>query len=164
MFRVIKKPIVFMLIMIMLMASTATSVYAKNDKNSVTPDTIYYNGTIMTMNDDQPIANSLAIKGDKIVAVGDMKDLKKLIGKDTKMYNLDRRTIIPGLQDSHIHWSSLGLQTYYYADFNSANNIAEIQQILKDHIAKLEKDEKINWTYQNGEFGPFVFGSLWNQD
>ena len=74
-----------------------------------TPDTILYNGKIVTMNDPGinenigTIAQALAIKGDKIVAVGSNAQIRALAGSNTKSVDLKGRTVIPGIEVTHDH-------------------------------------------------------------
>src|SRR5262249_7765990 len=67
-------------------------------------DTILINGKIVTVDDRFTIAESLAIRGTRIVAVGTTADTDKLKGPQTRVIDLNRRTVIPGLIDNHAHW------------------------------------------------------------
>jgi len=67
-------------------------------------DTILVNGKIVTVDDRFAIAESLAIRGSRIVAVGTTADTEKLKGPQTRIIDLNRRTVIPGLIDNHAHW------------------------------------------------------------
>jgi predicted amidohydrolase YtcJ len=67
-------------------------------------DTILVNGKILTVDDRFTIAEALAIRGGRIVAVGTTADVEKLKGPQTRAIDLNRRTVIPGLIDNHAHW------------------------------------------------------------
>src|SRR5262249_27666264 len=67
-------------------------------------DTILVNGKIVTVDDRFNIAESLAIRGTRIVAVGSAADTERLKGPQTRVIDLNRRTVIPGLIDNHAHW------------------------------------------------------------
>ena len=69
-----------------------------------TADTILVNGKIVTVDDRFTIAEALAIRGQRIVAVGTNADIEKLKGPQTRTIELDGRTVIPGLIDNHAHW------------------------------------------------------------
>ncbi len=75
-------------------------------------DSIYYNGTILTMNDAQKEVESVATKDGKIVFVGTMGDLESagLKGSKTKMIDLDGKTMLPGFVDPHSHVFVVGMQ------------------------------------------------------
>ncbi len=67
-------------------------------------DLILTNGKIVTVDDRFTIAQAVAIKGQRIVAVGKPADIRKHAGKDTKVIDLKGRTVIPGLIDNHAHF------------------------------------------------------------
>jgi len=66
-------------------------------------DSIYFNGKIYTVNTQQPWAEAVAVKNGKIVEVGNLADLKKWQGKNTKAQNLNGKMMLPGFIDSHVH-------------------------------------------------------------
>ena len=65
--------------------------------------TVYYGGDIITVNDAQPEAEALAVRGGRILAVGPLEDVKAAAGSRADLVNLEGRTLIPGLIDSHGH-------------------------------------------------------------
>jgi len=67
------------------------------------PTFIYYNGTILTMNKDQPAAEAIAVADDLIVAVGSNEDILSLQVADTELVDLEGRTMMPGFVDPHTH-------------------------------------------------------------
>src|SRR5499433_3938851 len=67
-------------------------------------DIVLVNGKIVTVDDRFTIAEALAISGQRIVAVGTTADIEKLRGPATRVIDLNRRTVIPGLIDNHSHW------------------------------------------------------------
>jgi predicted amidohydrolase YtcJ len=103
-------------------------------------DAIYYGGPILTMNDDQPRAEAVAVKDGKIEAVGTLANIEKQHKwRRTEMVDLGGKTLIPGFFDAHSHLGAVGLQAI------SANllpppdgpvkSIAQIQQALRDFLA-----------------------------
>jgi predicted amidohydrolase YtcJ len=52
----------------------------------------------------KPQAEALAIRGDKIVAVGTAEEVKKVAGANAAVVDLHGRLVVPGFQDSHAHW------------------------------------------------------------
>ncbi len=89
-------------------AATALAV-ASPIAQSSPPDTIYYNGHIVTMGTDNPVVEAVAIRGDRFVAVGRSADVRKLAGPATEQVDLGGKTVLPGLQDSHTHPISAAL-------------------------------------------------------
>jgi len=67
-------------------------------------DTLLVNGKIITVDDRFTIAQGVAIKGQRIVAVGRTGQILKLKGAATKVIDLANRTVIPGLIDNHAHF------------------------------------------------------------
>ena len=63
----------------------------------------FYNGTIVTVNENDEIKEAVGVKGNKIVFVGSNEDLKKLIDNKTVLIDLKGRSLLPGLIDSHYH-------------------------------------------------------------
>ena len=69
-----------------------------------TADTAMINGKIVTVDDRFSIGQALAIRGQRILAVGSTADIEKLHGPATRVIDLAGRTVIPGLIDNHSHW------------------------------------------------------------
>ena len=70
---------------------------------------VFYNGKIFTGEPDHPYAEALAIRGDKIVAVGNRGDVLKAVAKGAEMIDLKGDFLMPGLIDSHCHAVEGGL-------------------------------------------------------
>src|SRR4051812_220409 len=66
-------------------------------------DTILVNGKIVTVDRASSVREALAIRGGRIVAVGTNAELRRLAGSTTRVVDLQGRTVIPGLIDSHMH-------------------------------------------------------------
>jgi hypothetical protein len=81
-----------------LVAGFATAAHAQP------ADIILVNGKIVTVDDRFTITQSIAIRGDKIIAVGTAADTEKQKGPQTRIIDLKGRTVIPGLIDNHAHW------------------------------------------------------------
>ena len=67
------------------------------------PDTVLFNGKILTVDDQFSTRQAIATRDGKIMALGSTADIRKLAGPQTRVINLERRTVIPGLIDSHMH-------------------------------------------------------------
>jgi predicted amidohydrolase YtcJ len=68
-----------------------------------TPDLILLNGKIFTSDSARPYVEALAIRGDRIVAVGTSNNISRLAGPQTKRVDLGGRVVIPGINDAHYH-------------------------------------------------------------
>jgi predicted amidohydrolase YtcJ len=78
-----------------------TSLINSNEK-------ILYNAKIFTANVNQPYAEAIAIRGDKIIAVGNYGTIKSLLSSHAELIDMNGQTIFPGLIDSHTHALSGG--------------------------------------------------------
>jgi predicted amidohydrolase YtcJ len=67
------------------------------------PDLVLSNGKLITVDERFTIAQAVAIKGDRIVAVGTNREMAQLAGTNTRRIDLMGRAVIPGLIDNHIH-------------------------------------------------------------
>ena len=67
------------------------------------PDLILSNGKIITVDDRFTIAQALAVKGERIVAVGTNQEITRLAGPATRRIDLRGRAVVPGMIDSHAH-------------------------------------------------------------
>ncbi len=67
-------------------------------------DRVFVNGKIWTADDAHPLAEALAVSGDRIIAVGSNKEIRALVGPDTAVVDLKGRLLVPGFQDSHLHF------------------------------------------------------------
>src|SRR3989442_15552640 len=66
-------------------------------------DTILTNGKIITVDNGFTIAQAVAIRGDRFVAVGTNQDITRLAGPGTRRIDLGGKAVIPGLIDAHAH-------------------------------------------------------------
>jgi predicted amidohydrolase YtcJ len=66
-------------------------------------DTALVNGKIVMLDDRGSIAEALAVRDGKIIAVGRAADIRALAGPATRIVDIGGRTVIPGLIDSHMH-------------------------------------------------------------
>jgi predicted amidohydrolase YtcJ len=89
-------------------------------------DKIFTNGKIVTVDDRFTIAQALAIRGQRVVAVGSSDEIEKLRGPATETIDLRGRTVIPGLIDNHAHWIRAAEQNELRFD-----GITSRQQALK---------------------------------
>ena len=78
-------------------------VHAQQPAGQGPPDLVFSNGKIVTVDERFTIAQAVAVKGDRIVAVGSAQDIAKLAGPSTRTVDLRGRTAIPGLIDNHLH-------------------------------------------------------------
>ncbi|BDW11439.1 amidohydrolase [Polynucleobacter sp. SHI8] len=114
--------------------------------NTKAADVIYYGGPIVTLNDQQPTAQAVAVKNGKIVAVGSENSMISWTGQKTEQVFLDGKTLVPGFIDGHGHMVNVGLQAISAnllpPPDGGVDSIAALQQVLKDWIAKSPVSKK----------------------
>ena len=81
-------------ILFALLASSATAQPA---------DTVLHNGKVLVGDDRFSVHEAVAVRQDRILAVGTNSEIRKLAGRTTRLVDLQGRTVIPGLIDSHMH-------------------------------------------------------------
>jgi len=90
--------------LLLLAALFAISAAAANLRaQQPVPDLILSNGKIITVDPRFTIAQAVAIRGDRIVAVGGNQEIGRLAGPGTMKIDLKGKSVIPGLIDNHMH-------------------------------------------------------------
>jgi predicted amidohydrolase YtcJ len=85
------------------LALAALALAACTRGGSGPPDLILTGGRIFTADSGRPWAEALAVRGDRILAVGSTDSVRRLAGPRTRALDLGGRTVIPGLNDAHAH-------------------------------------------------------------
>jgi hypothetical protein len=117
----------------------------------VNADLVLRNGKLWTVNDQQPEAEAVAVRGNRIIAVGATKDIHKLIGPQTRVIDLQGRRVVPGFNDAHVHFfnGGAGLASVQLRDAKSpqefANRIAAFAAKIPPGRWILEG----NWDHEN---------------
>ncbi|MBI4520371.1 MAG: amidohydrolase [Gemmatimonadetes bacterium] len=95
-------------------------------------DTILVNGRIVTVDAHASVHEALAIRGDRIVASGSSADIRRLAGAGSRVIDLQGRTVIPGLIDSHMHAIRAGLSFATEVNWVGARSLAEALGRIRD--------------------------------
>ncbi|MGF1682875.1 amidohydrolase [Photobacterium minamisatsumaniensis] len=119
--------------------------FNRGSSNTETADTIFYNGNIITMDDEQRIESAIAIKGGEIIAVGTEEELKRYTSASTVKINLESASLVPGFIDAHGHMSMVA-QSINHA------NLAPSPIGNSDSISELVKEMQLFW--QDRELAP----------
>src|SRR5437899_7076402 len=108
-------------------AQAAQPVAGSGAGGSEAPELTLVNGRIHTMDDDNSVVSSVAIRDGRFVAVGKAANP----GPGSNVINLHGRTVVPGLIESHTHFVSLANRPgYHVAQWERANNLAEVLALL----------------------------------
>jgi predicted amidohydrolase YtcJ len=100
-------------------------------------DVVLRNGKVITLDRRSSIAESVAIGGDRILAVGSNAAMAPFTAPSTRTIDLRRKTVIPGLIDGHAHMDREGLKAVFPA-LGRVRSIRDIQ----DRIAELARQKK----------------------
>ncbi|MBT7582928.1 MAG: amidohydrolase, partial [Kordiimonadaceae bacterium] len=84
-----------------------TMTYAQSCKQA---DIVLKNGTVYTVNENQPTAEAVAILGSKIIYVGDDIGVERYACGDANVVDLMGKAVYPGLIDAHGHLSGVGFR------------------------------------------------------
>jgi predicted amidohydrolase YtcJ len=104
--------------------------------------TVFINGNIYTMNERQPHAEAIAVKGDRIVFVGSNADAKKYQTADARTVDLAGKTVVPGLTDSHCHIFGIG-ERELTLNLEGTNSLEDFLAKVKERVAKTERGKWI---------------------
>ncbi len=94
-------------------------------------DTIYHSGNIYTMDPARPRAEAVAMWGSRIAAVGSDTEVLAFAGPLTQRVDLQGRTVLPGLIDSHGHMHGLGLFGLGRIDLSRAGGLDEVVRTVR---------------------------------
>jgi predicted amidohydrolase YtcJ len=100
--------------------------------------TVFVNGNIYTMNERQPRAEAIAVRGDRIVFVGSNTDAKKYQTAETKTIDLGGKTVVPGLTDSHCHIFGIG-EREMNLNLEGANTLEDFLARVKERAANTDR-------------------------
>jgi predicted amidohydrolase YtcJ len=117
----------------------------------VHPDLILYNGKIRSFAANGAIHEALAAAGGRIVATGGSDEVRRLAGHDTEQIDLQGRTAIPGLTDTHVHLAEKGTAEMEFVDcrdfYTETNSVGDILQTLSKHATEAPKG---SWIVAHG--------------
>ena len=108
----------------------------------ISADLVIINANVRTMDDKMPKAQSIAVLGNKIIAVGSDSDTKSLIGKTTRVVDAKGKLVIPGFNDSHIHFmdGGAGLSSVDLRDAKTPEEFVSANQEFCREIAERSLD------------------------
>ena len=110
-------------------------------------DVVLTNGKIITVDNKFTIAQAIAIRGERLVAVGSNADISKLAGPNTRRIDLGGKAVIPGLIDAHAHLTR-GAETWTTeARFDDVASRKQALDIVRAKAAELGPGK---WVYNRG--------------
>jgi predicted amidohydrolase YtcJ len=120
--------------------AAALAIGAEVDVAQKPADVVITAGMIVTLDPNQPRATAMAIRGGRIVAVGNAGDMRALIGLATRRIDLPRATVVPGLGDAHAHVESIG-DALEHVDLTGAATLDEALARIKTAAAEAPEGE-----------------------
>jgi predicted amidohydrolase YtcJ len=131
-------------------AAMLASLNAPSASTSLAPDLMIVNASVHTMDEARPTAEALAIVGNRIVSVGSTRDITALKGPGTRVIDAGGKLLLPGFNDSHVHWLMGGF-SITNVDLRDAKSPQEVARRLGEHAAKLPK-------------GRWILGGDWDHE
>ncbi len=130
---------------VMIMLGLAGIAFAQVSSTS-NPDTVFFNGNIVTLDSVASTVSGVAVKDGRILKVGNSEEMKKLAGPDTRMVDLQGKTVVPGLIDAHCH----PMETIYlkedWVDCRYPKT-QSVKEALDDISEWVRKTPKGDWIY-----------------
>jgi len=102
------------------------------------PDLILHHGKIVTVDERFAVAQAVAVRGNRIVAVGDNEAVLARRGPQTRLLDLGGRTVLPGLIDAHVHALSAALSEFA-EPLPQIDSFAAIQEYIRRRMAATPK-------------------------
>ena len=113
-------------------------------------DTVFLNGTIYTVNEDQPWATALAIEGTNIVLVGSNIDAEALIGEGTEVVDLGGRMMLPGFYDTQVLLRIGGQMNSVMLNLFEIDGKENVEAAIREHSEALRPHDWVlgtGWKY-----------------
>ena len=136
---------------------------AQNSQKSAA-DLVFINGNIHTVNEKQPHAEAVAVKGDRIMFVGSNAAAKKFEDASTRVVDLHGATMVPGMTDAHYHFIGVG-QREMNLNLEGITNLEDFLAKVKTRVDQAKPGE---WVTGRGWIETFwrppVFPTRWDLD
>ena len=117
-------------------------------------DLILHNGRITTLDRNQPEVSALAIADGKVIGSGNDQDMMALADRDTQRIDLNRRRVIPGLNDSHTHLIRGGLNFNLELRWEGVPSLSDALELLR---RQAERTPPPQWVRVVGGWSEFQF-------
>lgn len=131
-------------------APMAGASFASSSRGNMGDDLILNNGRLHTVDRENPYASAVAIKDGRFAAVGSDAEVMAMRGDATRVINLQKRTDIPGLNDSHLHLIRGGLNYNLELRWEGVPSLADALRMLKDQADRTPRPQWVRvvggWT------------------
>ncbi|MEJ9229839.1 amidohydrolase [Peribacillus butanolivorans] len=107
-------------------------------------DIVFINGEVITVDQKNKVVEAVAVKGNRVSAVGSNREVKGFIGEETKVIDLQGKTLLPGFIDAHIHLILYGVnQLAVSCKDEHIKSIVDLLNDLKEKASTIPKGEWI---------------------
>ncbi len=127
--------------MLKITIAAAACLLSVLSASAQTADLILVHGNIITVDAKDSIAQAVAIRQGKIVAVGSDETIRRLAGNTTRVIDLHGKTATPGLIDTHAHLAMGGVDELYSVSLSDAATIAEVVRRVQAAAANMKPGE-----------------------
>ncbi len=117
-----------------------------------TPGKLLTNATILTLDDANSMYEALAIRGDRVLALGTDAEMRALAGPDAEIVDLGGATVVPGLYAAHCHYHGSGLSMLFSVDLNSPpmGSMRNIDDLVGALRARADQTPEGHWIRGRG--------------
>lgn len=105
---------------------------------------LFFNGNIITMEDDKRYAEAVYIENGVIKEVGNLDEVEKNIKKDTKKIDLNGKTLMPGFIDAHSHITAYA-NTLSIVSLKECISYEDIKRKLEEYIKNKDFENTDEW-------------------
>src|SRR6267143_941560 len=148
----------------LLLATVTTFALARPQRNNTSADVVFKNGNIYTANERQPKAEAIAVRGDRIIFVGSNRDAQQYVGGNTRVIDLNGKTMVPGMTDAHNHLSGVGFREMTL----NLEGVTSLEDFLAKVKARVDQAKEGEWVTGRGWIETFwkppVFPTRWDLD
>jgi predicted amidohydrolase YtcJ len=123
-------------------------------KPTLAPTLILHHGQIATQDERRSFAEAVAIRDGRFTAVGTDREILPLANKDTRLIDLGGRTVVPGLNDSHLHVIRGGLNFNLELRWDGVPSLADALRMLREQAARTPSPQ---WVRVVGGWSEFQF-------
>ena len=131
-----------MFLVMMLVVVSTSFLGCATDEVQELADVVLTNGKVVTVDDALPEAQAIAIRGDRIIAVGTNEEITALVGELTSTIDLAGRLALPGFIEGHGHYTSLG-RSKTILDLTQVESWDEIVAMVADAVQSASPDQWI---------------------
>jgi predicted amidohydrolase YtcJ len=106
-------------------------------------DLVLLNGKVLTVDAENSVAEAVAVRGGLIMAVGASEEVSAMVGEGTEVIDLEGRTVVPGLIDSHMHPGSYGV--FWVRGVRCGPDVESMEELLRRIEEKADATPPGRW-------------------